>query len=530
MLLDSIAIADFPSFSKFDRDFNQSDSILSPFTKWDPSIDTVEEIIKNRNHFSTNRKVLYEVFKSQYHTLGLLDHSETIINTLLSPNTYTVVTAHQPCLFTGPAFVLSKAISTIKLAQQIQERYPEYKIIPVFVIGSEDHDVEELNHTYLFGKKITWETSQKGPVGRYTLNEIQPVLDEAILFLNSTKFGHELIPLLEKAYHPDHSFADAFQIILNFLLQDYGMLILNTDCQEFKQVLKPYIIEEVQHSTSKPLVQKTQGDLKALGYDQAAYARDINFFYFGDGFRDRIEKRDASYNIVGKDVHFTENQMDTELDTHPDRFSPNVIMRPLYQEILLPNLAYVGGGGELAYWIERKYQFESLGVPYPMLIRRDSFMVITQEQFDQLNQYKLTLVDLAIRTDLLLNQTAESLSESIIHLTYESDHIMEWMDQIRTKAEAIDKTLGQNVEAEKSKILKSIESIEKKMLKAEKLKSEIHLNKVKKLQDKLMPDHTLLERKENFMTFYAEYGKAFVETLLLDFNPLDRKFKAIKIA
>lgn len=529
MLLDSIAIADFPAFSKLDRDINRHPSPLSSFAKWPASIHSIEDIIQARKNYYTDRRLIHEVFLDQYSHLSDNKVSGDLISSIPSEQTYTVVTAHQPCLFTGPAFVISKALSTIKLANQIQNKYPQYKIIPVFVIGSEDHDVEELNHCFLFGQKITWHTDQRGPVGRYNLDNIGTVLDEVTQLLSASKHGEEIIPMIKNAYSSTNSFAQAFQIMLHEILGHLGILILNTDDARFKHYLKPYILSEITSSTAKPFIQKTQAELKTLGYDPAAFARDINFFYFGNGYRDRIEKKEGVYTIIGQDKNFSEKEMKDEIELHPEHFSPNVIMRPLYQEILLPNLAYVGGGGELSYWIERKYQFESLGVPYPMLVRRDSFMIMQPEQFDQLKQYKLTLSDLASRQDLLINKVTETLSTSSIQLSEESKNIIEWMDHIRIKAETVDKTLGPNVEGEKSKILKAIETIEKKMLKAEKLKLEVQLNKVKKLQDKLMPDNGLLERKENFMTFYAEYGVAWADTLLQDFDPLDGLFKAINV-
>ncbi|MEO5583596.1 MAG: bacillithiol biosynthesis cysteine-adding enzyme BshC, partial [Saprospiraceae bacterium] len=362
-----------------------------------------------------------------------------------------------------------------------------------------------------------------------SLEGIDEILIHVKLQLINTKYGEELINALDRAYHPEHNFAEAFQVMLHEILGHLGIIILNTDDSRFKQQFGPFIKSEVTQSVSKSLVQKTQSELSSIGFEAASYAREINFFYFGKGFRNRIEKNGDTYTIFGKEQKFSTEEMNVELDQHPEHFSPNVLMRPLYQETILPNLAYVGGGGELAYWLERKLQFETLGVPYPMLIRRDSFMIIQQDQFDLLKQFNLHVIDLTTRTDILLNQVAESLSTHSIQFQEESKGILEWMDRIRTKAELVDKTLGPSIDAEKAKLLKSIEHIEKKLLKAEKLKSEVQLNKVRKLQDKLLPESTLLERRENFMTFYAEHGGRFIETLLQDFNPLDNLFKVIKI-
>ena len=189
----------------------------------------------------------------------------------------------------------------------------------------------------------------------------------------------------------------------------------------------------------------------------------------------------------------------------------------------------MGGGGELAYWLERKNQFEKLGVDYPMLVRRDSFLIATEQEANQMKEYQMTISDLAKRSDVFVNELAERLSKSDLNLRSEESEILKWMDQIKTKTIAIDPTLGATVEGEKNKLQKSIEYIEKKLLKSEKQKLEVQLNRAKKLKEKLMPDGNLSERKENFITYYSIYGRALFDVLLMDFNPLDFEFKMIVV-
>lgn len=528
MTIESVPISEFPLFSKIDRELNQNSTPLTEFQKWAPTLDNFKHIIEHRK-LPVNRKVLQEVLKDQYCNLTSKPGIDAQIEAIARPNTFTVTTAHQPSLFTGPVFVISKAISAIKLSRQLNAALKDYHIIPFFVIGSEDHDVEELNHTYLFGNKITWETQQNGPLGRFDLEGIQSCLDQAEAFLQHTKFGPALIDLLKQAHRPDKSFAQAFQYMLNDLLGEFGLLVLNTDDKRLKELFKPIIIDEIIHSTSKPIIQDTQRKLNNLGFGESTHVRDINLFYFGKGFRHRIEKENAQYLVLNQDKTFDESGIREEVEQFPEKFSPNVILRPVYQEVILPNLAYVGGGGELAYWLERKSQFETLGIPYPMLVRRDSFMIITPEQQSIKNQFELSVSELAMRTDMLINHSTEKLSASELNVAEETRHLMDWMDAIKLKGIDIDPTLGPSIEGEKIKLQKAIEHIEKKMLKAEKTKLEVKLNKIKKLKEKVLPETGLPERRENFMTYYAEHGKAFLLTLLEDFNPLDRQVKLIQV-
>ena len=211
MTLDSIAIADFPEFRKLDRELNQLQTPLQDFMLWSRDLATFESVIQQRKQFPTDRSLLKNTLEGQYQKLPSNDLSQSLIKALESSNTFTVCTAHQPCLFTGPAFVISKIISTIKLARQLSSRYPDYTIIPMFVIGSEDHDVEELSHCTISGKKIQWMTDQRGPVGRYHLNDLEPVIQQVRDLIGSTPSGPELINLIEQAYSVKHNFAQAFQ-------------------------------------------------------------------------------------------------------------------------------------------------------------------------------------------------------------------------------------------------------------------------------------------------------------------------------
>lgn len=527
MIADSIALSDFEVFSKIDRDLNNKDTSLKDFLRWTPNLDTFKDIIKIRS--AAKKDVVATVLMQQYASIPDTSAAVTQIEKLKSENTFTVCTAHQPSLFGGPLFVISKALSTIKLARQIQEQNPDYTIIPFFVIGSEDHDVEELNHTYVNGQKIGWNTSQKGPVGRFKNEDLGSCIEELKSLLPGNDHDLKSIALIEAAYSKEKTFGQSFQYLLASLFTEYGLLVLNTDHILLKHEFAPFIKRELTESISKNLVLESQNALATRGYEAASFARDINLFYLDDGYRERIERDNGTYRIAGLNKSVSAIDFITESEEHPERFSPNVILRPLYQEMLLPNLAYVGGGGELAYWLERKNQFEKLGVDYPMLVRRDSFLIATEQEANQMKEYHMTFSDLAKRSDVFVNELAERLSKSDLNLRSEESEILKWMDQIKTKTIAIDPTLGATVEGEKNKLQKSIEYIEKKLLKSEKQKLEVQLNRAKKLKEKLMPDGNLSERKENFMTYYSIYGRALFDVLLMDFNPLDFEFKMIVV-
>ena len=211
-----------------------------------------------------------------------------------------------------------------------------------------------------------------------------------------------------------------------------------------------------------------------------------------------------------------------ELDTHPERFSPNVCLRPVYQEYMLPNLAYIGGGGELAYWLERLPQFEAFGVNFPMLIRRNSVLWIDKRNSKDMRQADLRVDDLFDDTDNLVNTWIRENSGNEVDYEEELKGIEEAFDKLARKAVDIDPTLEKAIEAEKVRQLKSAEQLGKRLLRAEKGNHEKSVQKIRKLKDKLFPGNGLQERHDNFIPLYLKYGNQFIDILLRELSPFEK--------
>jgi bacillithiol synthase len=436
-----------------------------------------------------------------------------------------VTTAHQPSLLTGPLYFIYKIFSTINLAERLSDTYPENNFVPVFVIGGEDHDFDEVNNISIFGKKITWQHSEgeKGAVGMMQTASLQVVLDELKPILGESEAAQSVFTMIEKAYTSHVLYQDATQDLLNQLFGKYGLVVLNMNDAALKQLFIPIMKRELTEQLSKDLVEKTQAELESIGFKPQAFAREINLFYLRENLRERIVEENGVYRVLNTEIAWKSRQeILEELNKTPQYFSPNVVLRPLFQETVLPNLAYIGGGGELAYWLERKTQFAAFGVNFPMLIRRNSAFFLDKGTQDRLQRLDVQLTDLTDNTDVLVKKYVEKQATDPLSMEVEKTALITLFDTILKKAVAVDATLEKAVLAEKTKQFQSLDALEARTLKAEKQKHETSLNQLKAVQQKLFPNGGLQERTDNILPIYLKHGDAFFDVLKAHLNPLEQ--------
>lgn len=524
MTITTLPFDEVPLFAARDRAYAMSDPRLSPFYKYAVEMGSFHNVLRDKSKEKTPRELLVKVLEKQNAGLSPSEAVRKNIQRLSDPTGFTVTTAHQPALFTGPLYFIYKIISTIHLARQIDERYPEVNIVPVMIIGGEDHDFAEINHAHLFGRKLNWETEAGGPVGRLGIDSLQPVLEELMGLLGDSP----LREALQSAFTGQKTYGRAMQEFVHFLFKDYGLLVLNMDDPDLKRHFIPWMRKELLERPSQALVEETQAELEALGFPAQAHARPINLFYLPGGARERIVFEEGVYQVLQTDLRFTEAEILSELEAHPERFSPNVVMRPLYQEVILPNLAYVGGGGELAYWLERKRQFEYFGVNFPMLVRRNSALWIDGGGAKRMQKLGVGLQDLMGDTEELIKNWVLNHSEQTLSLAAQLKRLQEIFDETADLAQSVDPTLVGTVRAEGAKQAKSLEQLEGRLLRAQKQQFETELNQIRSLKEKLFPGGGLQERHDNFIPFFHKHGNTFLETLLTHLDPLRTDFIVIQ--
>ena len=516
-----------PQLAFKDMAYANADPRLRPFYKYDVSLEAFGQVIEDKKSNTTNRAVLVEVLREQYKSFKINDKVQQNIESLLNENTFTVVTAHQPVLFTGPLFYIYKIISTINLAEQLNNHYPNYHFVPFFINGGEDHDFEEVNNATVFNKKIEWQSGEKGPVGRMKTASLTPVLEELKQVLGESEHAQHLYQLAETAYTSQEYYGLATLHFVNELFKEYGLVALGTNRVALKRLFMPIMEEELLQQSSQPLVEATQQELEKLGFGSQAHVRDINLFYLRPQIRERIVREGDTFKVLNTDYTFTKEEIIQELHEHPEHFSPNVVLRPLLQETILPNLAYIGGGGEIAYWLERKSQFEHFGVNFPMLIRRNSALWVDKGASSRMEKLELEVNNLFQDTETLIKYYIDRNTEGELSLTAEKNTLENLFNQIAEKAKNVDMTLEKAVLAEGAKQLKTLEQIEGRIVRAEKQKHETALNQIRALRDKLFPNNGLQERSDNFMSIYVKYGQEFFDVLKANLDPMDKRFVII---
>ena len=503
-------------FSSIMLDYVSQSPQLRPFYEHLPSKEGVLEVIKQRSSFPLNRKVLVNTLASQYQGLPVAPALEASLQLLLNEKTFTVTTAHQPNIFTGPLYFIYKIVHTIKLAAELKQQLPDFNFVPVYYMGSEDADLDELGAITIHGKKYEWKTSQTGAVGRMKVDKaFLALITEMKGQLGVLPYGNEIITLFETYYTSGTSIQQATLGVVNALFGEHGLVVLIPDARDLKQLFIPVIKNELESGFSHKAVTPTLEQL-AQHYKVQAGGRDINLFYLLENTRERIEadaaKPGAYFVQSGKT--WTEKEILEELNTFPERFSPNVILRGVFQETILPNVVFIGGGGELAYWLELKQVFAAAGVPYPVLLPRNSFGLIDAAGRSHFAETGLPLTMIFKTMHEQMNEIVRLHSSNQVSLEAELEQVNQLYRSIAQTAAQVDPTLQQHVQSLQIHALKKLEVLQKKLVKAEKRKFGEEKHRLQQVHEKLFPANSLQERVENMASWYGLLGKDLITILL----------------
>jgi bacillithiol biosynthesis cysteine-adding enzyme BshC len=519
----SLSYAATGYFSTIVTDYLSQAKHLQPFYTHPVNLEGVRASIENRKKFSTDRKLLVNELRSQYAGVDTSPHVRDNIEKLLNENTFTVCTAHQPALFTGTLYFIYKILHAIRLSETLKNEFRGYDFVPVFYMGCEDADIDELGHIFLSNEKIEWNTNQKGAVGRMKTKGLDKLLSRIEGELGVQPHGAELMNILRSAYTPDTDIQTATFKLVNALFAKYGLIVLIPDNGNLKRAMLPVFEDDLLNHTPSRIVESTITELSEH-YKVQANPRDINLFYLHNDIRERIEKNGNDWKVLNHDIQFDETSLKAVLHGDPRRFSPNVILRGLFQETILPNIAFIGGGGELAYWLELKNLFEHYKVPYPVLVVRNSFLFIEQKWKNKIDKLGFNVQEIFSPEDELMKMLVQRESDQKLSLDEEIHRASAYYNHLKAVAERVDDTLVQHVAAIQTRAIKPIQELEKKLIRAEKRKFEAEKRHVHALKSALFPNGSLQERIENFMPFSARWGEDFMDTIYKHSLSLEQQF------
>jgi len=505
-------------FAPIFNDFIQQKEELKKYYHRYPSLEAFQDQIEEKSGHKINRELLVQVLETQYEKVSKVEKAvQANIESLASEKTFTLTTGHQLNIFTGPLYFHFKIITVINACRQLKEKYPDYNFVPVYWMASEDHDLDEIKTMQLESRKYKWNTDQTGATGRMKTNGLGELAKE-ISGENNLFF---------RAYEESENLANAVREYVNELYGKQGLVVMDADNAGLKAEFKSVIKDDVLENNANKLVEDCSKSLESIGYKTQSFPREINFFYLKDELRARIIKEGRGYKVLDTDIEFTEDEMKSEIELHPDRFSPNVILRPLYQETILPNLAYTGGPAEVAYWMQLKPTFDHFNLAFPILLPRNFGVIIPNKIRHKIKKLKLQQADLFIETEALKKQITKNVTAQKLNLNDERQQLKSLLSDIRQYAGEIDNSLSQMTEAEMEKISNSLDKIEKKMISAEKRKHADKMRQIDEVKNYLFPGKGLQERKENFIPFF-QADPQFIKKLMKAFDPFNLQFHIMR--
>ena len=489
------------------EDYLSGQSSLRPFYNYPIQDPDFAKIIADKSTAHIDRTLLQRVIREQYGDMPMCSLSQQHLEWLGQPNSFTITTGHQVVLLGGPLFTTYKVLSTAKLAERLNQQFPDQRFVPIFWIHTEDHDFEEVNHYYQgFGQKQTYSGSFTSQVGNH-------IIEDAI---------QEVLPAhpLSQAYQVGGQWKDGFRTLAFQLFDKYGVLILDADHPDLKAVFRPILKAELLDSQAKTSIDAQSLRLTASRYKQQINPREINLFYMDENGRDRIDRDGEDFVILNRNESVSRTSLLQWVEDHPERFSPNVCLRPLYQEMILPNLAYFGGWGELSYWLQLKEMFEKAQVNFPLLLPRFSATAFTQAQWDAWHALGFDASDIRKPLHSLYQQYLPNIWNPS-ELIRQQQNLLAQIDGMTRYVEAeISPTLARTSIALRVTIQKRLERLQKKAGKVMRNRFPKKFQEIELLKLAIQPDGQVQERVFSLFAFDSYEPESFLEQVWGVIDPL----------
>jgi bacillithiol synthase len=480
-----------------------------------PSTENIRLLATDRDFSDENRTVLVDSVYDQYGKLEMHPQVEKNLSALRKSSSRTITTGHQLCLALGPFYMVSKVCSAIALAAKMNQKDYSHEYVPVFWMATEDHDFDEINHLHLFNKPIEWDHSENGAVGRMNTDGIQAAIAQMAEILGEEFTDSDLHKLLVESYS-EENLAKATRRLFNDLFGEYGLIIVDGDSRSLKSLFIPVIQRELESSFSEPAIDQTSKQLVDAGYKRQINSRPINLFFLAEGYRERIVRKDNGFETVNGTYNWTKDEILSSVDRSPESFSPNVALRPVYQEMILPNVAYIGGGGEIAYWLQLKGVFDTMDLAFPALVVRESTLIINKNIGKKISSLGLSKEQLFspvqdVVKSLLSSETPnwEVLIQGISSA---------WIE-VEKELELIDPTLSKSAASENAKSAGTLKALQAKALRAVKEKNDTQVRQVEAVNSWVYPNGVLQERYANMLQFGTSQIRPLIKYLIDEFEP-----------
>ncbi len=514
----------------YKHNFRDKDAYLPLFRKLTHS--------KSKRNFDLSTLV-----KDQYDdNIKISTKTNRNIELLGKENTIAIVTGQQLGILGGPLYTIAKILTAIRLSNQFSERFDDYKFVPVFWLEGDDHDFNEVRSINILDnenqilnigyKEEISDDDAKQSIGNLifdeALNEFFTKLDEN---LRETEFKNELLSKLKECYQVGKSFKQSFKDLLFWLFDEQGLIIFDPQDPKVKEILKPIFKKEVNDFAlhTQKLIQ-VSARLEEI-YHAQVKVKPVNLFYHTDDGRYSVEPVEEIFKLRRKRKQFTKEEILQEIDNAPQRFSPNVLLRPICQDYIFPTGFYVAGPSEISYFAQVTPLYDFYNVVAPIVYPRVSFTILEKNISSTLDKYDLTINDIFLGFEELKEKVIANLSENNIEKVFqESDNDIELLfDKIKENLFAVDKTLVDVSGKTKEKILSLLNELKSKAIKAQENKYETTIRQLTRVSNLLYPNGNLQERELNFSYFYNKYGMEFIQKLYDDISVSEFEHQIIQL-
>lgn len=487
-----------------------------------------EALLKQIDARSIDRTTLVSVMLEQNRLFGVPAKALENIQLLERPTTYAVVTGQQVGIFGGPAYTVFKTITTIKLAQRLKLKFPHYDFVPVFWIEGEDHDFAEMNHISVFDSEAKPVNVQYLPGGEMPERNMGAVgeltfdasLDQSFATLEAalqkTEFTATLVNKLKEFYKTGATFNGAFASWMSHLFEDYGLTFLSVHDTRLKKLLSPLFVKEIEGypKTSQTVIARS-AELEQK-YHAQIKAKSINLFLFHKDGRYGIEPREHDFSLKGTRHFLQEDELLKIAVETPELLSPNVVLRPIAQDTLLPTVAYVGGPSEIAYHGQLGPVYESFGVTPPILYPRASASFVEDRVARTIEKYQLELVSFFEDVEQVKARIVEQIEEVKVDKIFgdTTKLVHDALNEIRFGIKEIDPTLLGTLDGVKSKFDINLGVLKEKALAAQKRKNEVAMRQIEKAVTAFLPNGSLQEREISILHYMNKYGPELIRWLM----------------
>jgi bacillithiol synthase len=500
-----------------------------------------ESVMKGIDREKQDRTTLVEVLREQNTAWGAPPATMENLALLADRNTYAVVTGQQVGLFGGPLYSVYKAITAVKLARDLKRKFPKKNFVPVFWLEGEDHDFAEMNHAGIFdadGGSATVSylpggvlpERNVGAVGELAFDEtITATMDALEKTLVKSEFTPALIGKLRECYAPGRTFGEAFARWINFVLAGQGLVLFSSNNPRLKKILAPLFLQELDDfPASSQLVINRSAELEQK-YHAQIKAKSINLFLFHKGGRYLIEPRETDFSLKGTRAFFTKEELAAIARDTPELLSPNVILRPLCQDTLLPTVAYVGGPSEVAYFAQIQPVYDRCGVTMPVIYPRASASIVASSLLRAMEKYGLELPEFYGDTSKITTRVVEQISEIKLDALFAgvTKNIHDALNEVKFGLNEIDPTLLGALENIATKIDTTVNVLKEKSVAAQKRRNETAVRQIEKSVNGLLPGGSLQEREINILYYMNKFGPDFGGWLAEQLDPGEFKHQIL---